>query len=837
MTGAAGVGKTRLGVEVLELAASEGYSVLRLTAVEAARSIPLGAFAPVLPPGTDDVPGQVHLLRVAREALGARAATEPLALLVDDAHLLDQASATLVSQLAASREAMLVVTLRAGEPVLDAIVALWKDHGCAYLELEPLSAPETGLLVEDLVGGEVEARTRHRLWKASSGLPLVVRELVLDGLAHGSFAAHDGVWSWLGPIEPRGRLLELVTARIGRLDADEKALLELIALGEPLRWSMLSGRERDVADALIGRGLVDRVGGGRELELRLAHPLFGEVVRSAIDQARLLALYRRLATALESQGSTRSDDVLRIAVWRLEAGDRVDHVLLIRAAALAERSLDAVLAERLARAAVDHDGGLMAERAVARALIGQGRFGEAEAILEPLAGKAKDEEERAWVALARARNLVVGLGRLGEAEAALVEVRRAVSDAGLRRELDLVRSWVLLYRDAARAAELSCALAEDTQADDAFRLRAAGIAAHALVQAGRPEDAHELVTRSAERGDVQLEAARILALMLTGRLGESQRAAAAAHARSLEEPAAEVTALMALANGRIALMQGRLEAASRWLRECSELLRDVDPGGFRPLALALAAQALAQAGETAAARELRDEAESERQHRLPAFESELFLASAWVAASAGGLTEARRAAALAVASAGEHGVRAAGMLAAYDLVRLGDPAGPSQTMALAQEMQGRLARACAEHAEAVLSREPARLERAASALAELGSLLWAAEAESAAANAYRLLGRDASARAAAGRAALLLERCGGARTPALVAAGAAAELTPREREIAAMAANGRSNREIAAGLVLSVRTVENHLQRVYRKLGARSRHELPALLGPDHSME
>ena len=308
-----------------------------------------------------------------------------------------------------------------------------------------------------------------------------------------------------------------------------------------------------MADALIGRGLVDRVGGGRELEVRLAHPLFGEVVRSAIDQARLLALYRRLAAALESQGSTRSDDVLRIVVWRLEAGDRVDHVLLMRAAALAERSLDAVLAERLARAAVDHDGGLMAERAVARALIGQGRFVEAEAILEPLAGKAKDEEERAWVALARARNLVVGLGRLGEAEAALVEVRRAVSDAGLRRELDLVRSWVLLYRDAARAAELSCALAEDAQADDAFRLRAAGIAAHALVQAGRSEDAHELVTRSAERGDVQLEAARSPHSRSPAVLESRQRAAAAAHARSLEEPAVEVM-LMALETGRIALM-------------------------------------------------------------------------------------------------------------------------------------------------------------------------------------------------------------------------------------------------------------------------------------------
>ena len=66
-------------------------------------------------------------------------------LLVDDAHLLDAASATLVQQLAGAREARVLVTLRSGEPVPDAVVSLWKDHGCEYLELQPLSLEETGL--------------------------------------------------------------------------------------------------------------------------------------------------------------------------------------------------------------------------------------------------------------------------------------------------------------------------------------------------------------------------------------------------------------------------------------------------------------------------------------------------------------------------------------------------------------------------------------------------------------------------------------------------------------------------------------------------------------------
>jgi DNA-binding NarL/FixJ family response regulator len=52
------------------------------------------------------------------------------------------------------------------------------------------------------------------------------------------------------------------------------------------------------------------------------------------------------------------------------------------------------------------------------------------------------------------------------------------------------------------------------------------------------------------------------------------------------------------------------------------------------------------------------------------------------------------------------------------------------------------------------------------------------------------------------------------------------ELTPSELRIAELAAGGTSNREIAATLFLSVRTVETHLTSAYRRLGISSRHEL-----------
>src|SRR6478672_11190 len=66
----------------------------------------------------------------------------------------------------------------------------------------------------------------------------------------------------------------------------------------------------------------------------------------------------------------------------------------------------------------------------------------------------------------------------------------------------------------------------------------------------------------------------------------------------------------------------------------------------------------------------------------------------------------------------------------------------------------------------------------------------------------------------------------GARPPTLLATPEAADLTPREREIALLAAAGSSSREIADRLVVSVRTVDNHLHNAYRKLGVTRRQDL-----------
>jgi DNA-binding CsgD family transcriptional regulator len=96
----------------------------------------------------------------------------------------------------------------------------------------------------------------------------------------------------------------------------------------------------------------------------------------------------------------------------------------------------------------------------------------------------------------------------------------------------------------------------------------------------------------------------------------------------------------------------------------------------------------------------------------------------------------------------------------------------------------------------------ATLQRAEAAFDELGSPGWAEQARSE------------------------LERVG-ARRPS-----PAGELTPTERRVAELAAQGLANKEIARALVVSISTVEFHLSNTYAKLGVRSRTQLAARLAP-----
>jgi DNA-binding NarL/FixJ family response regulator len=161
-------------------------------------------------------------------------------------------------------------------------------------------------------------------------------------------------------------------------------------------------------------------------------------------------------------------------------------------------------------------------------------------------------------------------------------------------------------------------------------------------------------------------------------------------------------------------------------------------------------------------------------------------------------------------------------------IRVGTPA--SQVAAplgeIAAQTDADLVRAYAAHAAALATHDAAELEAISARFEQIGSLLLAMQAAGEAAQEHRRAGRDASARRAALRAQLLAKRCPGAALPALPPLRVAS-LTPREEEVAGLAARGLSNADIAARLVLSVRSVESHLYRAMHKLGVETRHDLP----------
>ena len=138
--------------------------------------------------------------------------------------------------------------------------------------------------------------------------------------------------------------------------------------------------------------------------------------------------------------------------------------------------------------------------------------------------------------------------------------------------------------------------------------------------------------------------------------------------------------------------------------------------------------------------------------------------------------------------------------------------------------------ALAAHAAALATGDGEALDAAAVRLAELGAMLLAAETATAAASAYRDGGHSRPASAASRRAAEYAAAAGIA-VPGHDEPAELDRLTSREREIAGLAAAGSSSKDIAGRLFISQRTVDNHLQRIYTKLGVNGRDQLKELLG------
>ncbi|MBR7838801.1 AAA family ATPase [Actinospica durhamensis] len=843
--GSAGVGKTRLAEEFLRRAAPGGVPRVRATASAAAARVPLGAIAHLLPAGVDLADPVRGFAQVASVLGGSGPAR---VVMVDDLHWLDAASAILLRQLLDAGSIRLIGTVRAGEPVNEAVELLCADDAVCRIDLAAFSLPQVEQVVRAALGGVVGRQTVRRLHDSSGGNALYLRELVSGALAAGALASDGEIWELAeGRMAGTPRLVELIDARLRSAGPQGRAVLELLALCEPVPLAdaeAVAGMDAlvDLEAAGLIRTRTDRLG----TELSLAHPLYAEVIRADI------APLRRRRLLLEQTGRARADgaahglDTRRIAAWQLEATGQAEPALLIEAAALARHAHDYVQARDLLQALAEDDHTTSTRVMLGEALWQLGDAVKADAVLAAAASAATDEYEFLAVTMTRAANRFWGEGdRRGTFE--LFEAARdRVTDPACLKSLRHVEGTMRISAgDPRRGLALLEDLAEEVEGagDPVAWLNAASAIPAGLSHVGRTaeamawaERAHRVHLGIADKVLFAHPASQLIsgvvALTAAGRLAQARETAEAAGAELAEAHAPAIRVWMIVYLGCLELLAGRVADARRWFAEVAALARGLSRTSAMNLALVGLALSAALLGDVDAAELAAAEANA---HPIqPAFGHWNALAEAWLhVAHRRDPREARSLLADAAERARDSGLLLGEALLLADLARLGGAAQAAPRLAeIAEFFDGALIPALAHLAAALAADEPAPLLAAAGELAALGADLMAAEAATAAGAAYTRSGDPRRAAAAAQDARRHLERCGQdhPRTPLLQVSQATASLTEREREIAQMAAHGIPSREIAETLHVSVRTVQNHLQRAYTKLGVTNRGELTRAL-------
>ena len=833
ITGPAGVGKTTLAVSGVQWAGQRGMAHRRASATRASQGLPFGAFASLLPPGRGDAGTTredlgVLLGRYAR-AMADETRGRPLLVFVDDAHLLDNGSAVLVQQLALTQAATVLATVRAGEVLPDPVLSLWKDGPADRIEIGVLDDAMIEELLVSALGGAVDAAAVRALAGRSRGNPMFLRELVNGALETGALAEAGGLWRLVGALSPSVRLAELVALRLGDLSGAERSVLELLALGEPLGPAELARlADPPAVDALEDKGLITSGTDGRRIEIRLAHPVYGDVVRAGISALRERAVSRSLAEVIEAVGARRQGDPLKVASWRLVGGGG-SAGLLVSGAMAARARHEYALTERLARAAIEAGAGFEARFMAAETAHLQGRSGQAEQELAALAAHATSDAEKARVALLRFDNTYFER----RADFQIIDDTLAdITDPVWRDELVNRRLFVMAM--SSRPREIAKAASTWIQRpDSASRVEVL----HALVRMGRLDEAIEQLTPPPDARAVPapdepwhqwiLFGNRAAALVYSGRLGEAEELFTMAYRELMDHPAAEARAVVAAWFALLHIEQGRPVSAFRRASESYTLLQQIGRSSVVQRPYAVAAHALAMAGRAEQAAATLSAVDALAVPIWPSVKTDLLQARAWAAAAAGDLPTARTRLEEAADFGQETGDLLGAASALHGLARLGHARQVAGRLEdLAAQVDGELVAARAAYANAVAAGDSEALHAVSGAFEGLGALLYAAEASVEAAAVLRRGGRPRDAAADENRAAQLLSRCEGAATPVVRTITARARLTPGELDAALQAAAGRSNRQIAADSHLSVRTVENHLQRVYEKLGISSRREL-----------
>jgi class 3 adenylate cyclase/DNA-binding CsgD family transcriptional regulator len=796
----------------------------------------------------------------------------PLLLAIDDLHWCDPPSLRWLTYLLPRLEGLpvlIVVGLRPAEPGADTalLARITTDPLSTVLTPGALSEHATGQLLSEIASADSDDVFRISLHEASGGNPLLVRELASALAAEGlePTAANAPRLNELG-----GRAVSRAVAlRLSVLSGDATRLARAVALlggdADLGLAATLAGLEPDAASeaaADLGRtGILEP-----SLPLDFVHPVVRAAVYAELSPVDRNRGHTRAARLLVESGS----DPERVAAQLLlttSTGDTWASTALRDAArsALGRGAPDSAvtyLRRALDDAPPEEAGAVLHELGAAEA-----RLAAPEA-LEHLAGAraaARDPRVRSRIAL----DLGGALFTAGRAPEALDVLDGAIAElAGeepeLSRELEYLLIGVArfepeLYPRAAERLERLRALAPQLGPGDEIGL--ASLASEAARATLDRAEAVELAGRALAddaliRGNpYPAFLYAVGALMNAEHFDAGMRHCTDALEEAQRRGLVTLFCFASLYRARVSFLRGSLADAAAEVELCLDAidLHGLEVG--RPNAVAVLSQVLMDRGESDDARKLVQAAgvgptmETYAQTGLFEVRARMRLAAGDHARALADLVELggflgalgirnpalsswRSLAALASLGLGrkDEALRYAG--AELDLSReWGSPRVLGESLIAAGLVEGGDdGLALLQEAVAVLEPSEARLEHAR-ALVELGSALRRANRRSDAREPLRL-GRELATLCGA---APLAERAEtellatGAR-PRRIALSGAESLTPSERRVAQMAADGRTNREIAQALFVTPKTVEVHLSSAYRKLDIASRTQLAAAL-------
>ncbi len=857
--GPAGIGKTTLVEEFL--AGARSGPVLRASGDLSESDLPFGVVDQLLRrAGEATPPGPDHLAAGARilDVLGALQDEHPAVVFLDDAHWADvpslRALLFVVRRLVADRVLIVMTTREHAAGLPEGLLKAASGTQGRGLQLQPLTTEELRALA-DAHGVRLSARAIQRLEAHAGGNPLYTRAL-LDELPVDAWHRHDNLPA------PRS-FAAIVRRRVEACSGDAGRLLEAVAVLGPrsplATAASLGGVEKpfdaleEASDAglvrwvdappvpapafahpLVAAAVYDQIGPGRRAHL---HALAAELVEDEATALRHLAaaaagpdaeLARRLEQLAESKAAGQcmeSAAVALVSASRLSVARSEREERLLRAVDWMLAAGDAAQA----RAHANEVAGF-AEGARRYSIVGQlasldGRVEEATELFaqawescdteaDPLLAaviahriayhslrQLRDEDVVEWdgraLALAPDSVLAVGwaavlalslwrLGRADEAYRLLEEARTSDRDddlhlLGMRgwlrfSEDDLENARVDLEAAAASELRLGALLVSSVHLTVLARVQyAMGDWADAVVSA---EQALALVSETEHPHGAFVWWSVILVPAARGDWATADAYAA----RAAEEPRDPVDRRVAvgMAIALVASARGDHEAVLEALEPVAELSPNpaVDEPGFWVWQDLYAESLVATGRADEADRFLRPHEQLADRRERPSTIARLARARGRVEAALGNREQA-----------------AAAFERALECI---EPLGMIYERALIEFAHGQFLR---RHGRRRAASD--QLTRARETFTALG------------------------ARPALERCERELVACG--LKPNRRGSDDQAELTPQEQAVAHLVAGGRTNREVASELLLSVKTVEVHLTRIYAKLGVSSRSQLAAL--------